>query len=113
MFDTRKNAKQLREMLLGKEMSFLLLDDIISSNGYYSAIYDRISPGIPKYVKDKLFVVYDSLGKNSNMIAISFDITIDNEPDQPEECFCLKILDIQGFDRFVKKYKKEKFMRNC
>ena len=104
----RMSAKKLREMLLGKEMSFLLLDDIISSNGYYSAIYDRISPGIPKYVKDKLFVVYDSLGKNSNMIVISFDITIDNEPDQPEECFCLKILDIQGFGRFVKKYKKER-----
>ena len=97
------NVKELREKLLNKKMSFLLLDDIMHTNGYYSAIYGKMSTGMPKYIKDKLIIIYCAVGTGLAEVVISFEITIDNEPDQLEECFFLRVLDIEKFKEFLKK----------
>ena len=89
----KKNINELREMLLNKEMSFMLMDNIVSSYGYYTVFDD----GITKDIKNDLNVVYTAVDTCEPEVKISFEIIIDNGPDEVEEAFYLKVTDIQKF----------------
>ena len=89
----KKNVNELREMLINKKMSFLLLDNIMSTNGYYSVFND----GVISYIKQDKNVVYTAMDTNVAEVQIFFEITTDNEPQEIEEIFYLKVIDIQEF----------------
>ena len=89
----KKNVKELREKLLNKKMSFLLLDNIMSTNGYYSLF----NAGVISYIKEDKNVVYTAVDTKKAEVQIFFEITTDNEPDEIEEIFYLKVTDIQEF----------------
>ena len=89
----KKNINELREMLLGKEMSFLFLDNTMYNNGYYT-VFDS---GVTKDIKNDLNVVYTAMDTNAAEVQIFFEITADNGEDEVEEAFDLKVIDIQEF----------------
>ena len=92
----KKNINELREMLLNKKMSFMFLDNTMCNNGYYSvfAIFDD---GVTKDIKNYLTAVYTAVDTNTAEVQIFFEIIADNEPDEIEEIFYLKVTDIQEF----------------
>ena len=92
----KKNINELREMLLNKEMSFTILDNIMHNSGYYSVftIYDD---GVIKDIKDYLTAVYTAVDTNTAEVQIFFEITKDNAAGENEENFRLRITDIQEF----------------
>ena len=89
----KKNIEELKEMLLNEEMSFMLMDNIVSSYGYYT-VFDA---GITKDIKTDLNVVYTAKDTCEPEVKISFEIIIDNGEDEVEEAFYLKVTDIQKF----------------
>ena len=92
----KKNINELREMLLNKEMSFTMLDNIMHNSGYYSVfkIYDD---GITKDIKNYLTAIYTAIDTNTAEIQLFFEITKDNAASETEENFRLRITDIQEF----------------
>ena len=92
----KKNIEELREMLVGKEISFIELDNIMGVSGYYSvfAIFDD---GVTKDIKNYLTAVYTSVDTNTAEVQIFFEITADNKPSEAEENFYLRVTDIQEF----------------
>ena len=92
----KKNVKELREMLLNEEMSFVFLDNTMCNNGYYSvfAIFDD---GVTKDIKNYLTAVYTAMDTNTAEVQVFFEITADNSEDESEENFYLKVTDIQEF----------------
>ena len=93
----KKNINELREMLLNKEMSFMMLDNIMHKIcGYYSvfAIFDD---GVTKDIKNYLTAVYTAVDTNTAEVQIFFEITADNALGEAEENFYLKVTDIQEF----------------
>ena len=89
------NVTELREELLNEEMSFMELDNFMMESGYLSTFDD----GITEAVKESDNIVYCS--DNGNFIdaevQITFEITIDNGEDEAEDCFILKVLDVEEF----------------
>ena len=67
----KKNVNELRDILLNKEMSFTMLDNIMHNSGYYSvfAIYDD---GITKDIKDYLTAIYTAVDSNTAEIQLFF-----------------------------------------
>ena len=93
----KKNINELREMLLGKEMSFMMLDNIMHKIcGYYS-VFEIYDDGITKDIKNYLTAVYTAVDTNTAEIQIFFEITKDNAANENEENFYLKVTDIQEF----------------
>ena len=93
----KKNINELREMLLGKEMSFMMLDNIMHKIcGYYS-VFEIYDDGITKDIKNYLTAVYSAVDTNTAEIQLFFEITKDNAADETEENFYLKVTDIQEF----------------
>ena len=93
----KKNINELKEMLLNKEMSFMMLDNIMHKIcGYYSvfAIYDN---GVTKGIKNYLTAVYTAVDTCTAEVQIFFEITADNALGEAEENFYLKVTDIQEF----------------
>ena len=92
----KKNIEELREMLVGKEISFIELDNIMGVSGYYSvfAIFDD---GVTKDIKNYLTAVYTSVDTNTAEVKIFFEITEDNKKSEDEENFYLRVTDIQEF----------------
>ena len=84
---------QLKDMLLNEEMSFTFLDNTMYNNGYYT-VFDS---GVTKDIKNDLNVVYTAMDTCEAEVQIFFEIIIDNEPDEVEESFYLKVIDIQEF----------------
>lgn len=89
----KKNINELREMLINKKMSFLLLDNIMSTNGYYSLLNN----GVTKYIKEELKAVYSVFGTGLAEVQIFFEITHNNAADEIEESFYLKVTDIKKY----------------
>ena len=93
----KKNIEELREMLLNKEMSFMMLDNIMHKIcGYYS-VFEIYDDGITKDIKNYLTAVYTAVDTNTAEIQIFFEITKDNAANENEENFYLKVTDIQEF----------------
>ena len=84
---------QLKDMLLNEEMIFTFLDNTMYNNGYYTVFND----GVTKDIKNDLNVVYTAMDTCEAEVQIFFEIIIDNEPDEVEESFYLKVIDIQEF----------------
>ena len=84
---------QLKDMLLNEEMSFTFLDNTMYNNGYYTVF----NAGVTKDIKNDLNVVYTAMDTCEAEVQIFFEIIIDNEPDEVEESFYLKVIDIQEF----------------
>ena len=93
----KKNINELREMLLGKEMNFMMLDNIMHKIcGYYS-VFEIYDDGITKDIKNYLTAVYSAVDTNTAEIQLFFEITKDNAASETEENFYLKVTDIQEF----------------
>lgn len=89
----KKSIVELREELLNEEMSFMELDNKMMNSGYYSVFDD----GVTSDVKADKNVVYTATDTNSCEVIINFEITIDNEEDEAEEAFYLKVLSVEEF----------------
>ena len=89
----KKNIEELREMLVGKEISFIELDNIMGVSGYYSLLNN----GVTKYIKEELKAVYSVLGTGLAEVQIFFEITHNNAADEIEESFYLKVIDIEKY----------------
>lgn len=87
------NVKELKENLLGKEVSFIKLDNFMIENGYYSIFGD----GVINDIKESESVVYTALDTHEYEIEIDFEITINNGEDETEESFYLKVTNIEEF----------------
>ena len=93
----KKNIDKLREMLLNKEMSFMMLDNIMHKIcGYYS-VFTIFDDGVTKDIKNYLTAVYTAVDTNTAEVQVFFEITADNSEDESEENFYLKVTDIQEF----------------
>ena len=93
----KKNINELREMLLNKEMSFMMLDNIMHKIcGYYS-VFEIYDDGITKDIKNYLTAVYSAVDTHVAEVQIFFEITADNALGEAEENFYLKVTDIQEF----------------
>ena len=93
----KKNINELREMLLNKEMSFMMLDNIMHKIcGYYS-VFTIFDDGVTKDIKNYLTAVYTAVDTNTAEVQIFFEITADDKPSEAEENLDLKVADIREF----------------
>lgn len=83
---------KLKSELLGKELDFRDLDNILSSNNFYSLFDDNIIEDI----KNDLEAVYTNIESNEAEIRINFEIVYNNGSDEAEESFILKVLSIDN-----------------
>lgn len=83
--------EKLKNSLLDTELTFIELDNKMIEYGFYSVFDD----GATEQIKDCANVVYTSTETNEAEIIISFEITIDNEPDEAEENFYLEVTEIE------------------
>lgn len=81
--------ENLKNELVGREMSFLDLDNYMMSQGFYSVWDD----GVTGNIKEDLNVVYISTKTNEAEIQIFFNITIDDG----EEAFIMEITSVEEF----------------
>ena len=87
----KKGVNELKDILLNKKMSFLLLDNILDHSGYYSVFNDRVI----SYIKNELKVIYTAVDTGVAEIEIFFEITEDCGADEIEESFYLRATDIK------------------
>lgn len=85
--------ENLRNELLGKEMSFTELDNHMMQQGFYSVFED----GVTENIKQDLNVIYTSIETNAAEIQIFFKITINNGDDEIEEAFYMEITSIEKY----------------
>jgi len=76
--------------LVGKEINFVELDNVMVQNGFYSVFDD----GITKDIKQDKSVVYIHKATDKQL-ALFFEITEDNEADEVEEAFYLIVTSTQ------------------
>lgn len=88
-----KTGNELRKELVNKEINFLDLDEIMIERGYDS-VFD-----IWNMKKDKT-VTYTK-GDDTCRVVIYFEITTDNEPNEIEENFELKVLKFEELKIYV------------
>ena len=73
----KKNVNELREMLEGKELTFIELDNIMMENGYYS-VFDE---GATENIKWSQNVVYTAMDTKECEVCIDvvikYDVGID------------------------------------
>ncbi len=89
----KKNVSELKEMLEGKEMSFIDLDNIMMENGYYSVFNE----GAIENIKWSQNVIYTATDTKECEVCIDFIITCNNGDDEIEESFCLLVIDVSEF----------------
>lgn len=80
---------ELKSELLGNEYSFMELDNYMMGNGYYS-VFDEDTLAI----KESGSIAYTATDSNEAEIEIFFEITIDNDEDEIDEAFYLKVTNI-------------------
>lgn len=85
--------ENLRNELVGREMSFIELDNYMMSKGFYSVFND----GITENIKQDKNVIYTLNHEDLNQIQVFFNITIDNTEDEVEEAFYLEVTQIEEF----------------
>lgn len=83
---------KLKSELLGKELYFRDLDNILLSNNFYSLLDDNIILDI----KNDLEAIYTNIKSNEAEIKINFEIVYNNTSDEAEESFILKVLSIDN-----------------
>ena len=83
---------KLKSELLGKELYFRDLDNILLSNNFYSLLDDNIIVDI----KNDLEAIYTNIKSNDAEIKINFKIVYNNASDEAEENFILKVLSIDN-----------------
>lgn len=84
--------ENLKNELVGKELSFNELDCILESNNFYSLLDDNIIVDI----KNDLEAIYTNIKSNEAEIKINFKIVYNNASDEAEENFILKVLSIDN-----------------
>jgi hypothetical protein len=84
--------ENLKSELLGKELDFRDLDNILSSNNFYSLFDDNIIEDI----KNDLEAIYTNTESNEAEIRVNFEIVYNNGSDEAEESFILKVLSIDN-----------------
>ena len=84
--------ENLRKELLGQEMDFVELDNYMMSEGFYSVFDD----GATDNIKECENVAYMSKESGEWGVLISFKIIKDNEDDEPEENFVMKITEVEN-----------------
>ena len=84
--------ENLKNELVGKELSFNELDYILKSNNFYSLLDDNIIVDI----KNDLEAIYTNIKSNEAEIKINFKIVYNNASDEAEENFILKVLSIDN-----------------
>ncbi len=84
--------ENLRKELLGQEMDFVELDNYMMSEGFYSVFDD----GATDNIKECENVAYMSKESGEWEVLISFKIIKDNEDDEPEENFVMKITEVEN-----------------
>lgn len=89
----KKTVEQIKNDLLNKKMSFFELDNYMSINGYYSVFDD----GITDCIKNDEDVIYTALDTCSLEIQIFFNILIDNNENEAQENFIMKIIKVEKF----------------
>lgn len=89
----KKNISELKEMLEGKEMSFIDLDNIMMENGYYSVFNE----GTTENIKWSQNVVYTAIDTKECEVCIDFIINSDNGYDEIEEAFYLMVTSVSEF----------------
>lgn len=86
-------VKEINKELLNEEMSFTELDNFMMENGYYSVFDD----GVTEQIKQDRNVVYTAVDTCEAEVQIFFEILIDNEKDEAEESFILKVINVTNF----------------
>ena len=84
--------ENLRKESLGQEMDFVELDNYMMSEGFYSVFDD----GATDNIKECENVAYMSKESGEWEVLISFKIIKDNEDDEPEENFVMKITEVEN-----------------
>lgn len=84
--------ENLRNELLGQEMDFVELDNYMMSEGFYTVFDD----GATDNIKECENVAYMSKESGEWEVLISFKIIKDNEDDEPEENFVMKITEVEN-----------------
>lgn len=84
--------ENLRNELLGQEMDFVELDNYMMSEGFCSVFDD----GATDNIKECENVAYMSKESGEWEVLISFKIIKDNEDDEPEENFVMKITEVEN-----------------
>lgn len=84
--------ENLRKELLGTEIDFVELDNYMMSEGFYSVFDD----GATDNIKECENVAYMSKESGEWEVLISFKIIKDNEDDEPEENFVMKITEVEN-----------------
>ena len=88
-----KMLENLRNELIGKEMSFMELDSHMTNEGFYSVFDD----GVTENIKQDKNVIYTFNHEDLNQVQIFFNITIDNTEGEVEEAFYLEVTQIEEF----------------
>lgn len=91
--ETKDKMTEIENEILGCELSFLNLDNIMVSFGYYSVFDD----GITEDIKKDGNIYYTSVESGEIEIQIFFNITIDNGEDEDEDAFRLEVTSIERF----------------
>ena len=84
--------ENLRNELLGTEIDFVELDNYMMSEGFYTVFDD----GATDNIKECQNVAYMSKESGEWEVLISFKIIKDNEDDEPEENFVMKITEVEN-----------------
>ena len=88
-----KMLENLRNELVGREMSFMELDSHMTNEGFYSVFDD----GVTENIKQDKNIIYTFNHEDLNQVQIFFNITIDNTEDEVEEAFYLEVTQIEEF----------------
>lgn len=84
---------ELRNYLMGKELTFIELDNYMTKCDYYTVLDD----GIIDNIKQDENVIYTSKRTNESEIQIFFNIIYNNGKDESEESFIIKIIEVEQF----------------
>ena len=84
--------ENLRNELLGTEIDFVELDNYMMSEGFYTVFDD----GATDNIKECENVAYMSKESGEWEVLISFKIIKDNEDDDHEENFVMKITEVEN-----------------
>lgn len=90
---TKKTVSEMKNELIGRELSYMDLDNYMVQAGYYSNFDDGIAYDIKKD-GNTVYVAKDSCEAE---VQIFFDITIDSAEDEVEEAFCMRVTDVEKF----------------
>ena len=91
--NNKKSIEELKEMLEGREIHFLDLDNLMMGAGYYSVSDD----GIEENIKADGNVVYTAMDTNEAEVQIFFTTTCSSEIDEITLAFYIRVDSIEKF----------------